>query len=286
MRYIVSDKEHGMSLVSFLHQKGQGAYSLKKIKEAIAKKACRIGDRIEIFCSYKVSCGENINFDPTSLEKVADPLQILYEDEYFVIVNKQVGSICKDPFCENASWKLVHRLDKETSGALLLAKTAKAQKEAEKLFADRAVDKLYLAICDIRCRFDEGTIQNKLSPKGTYQGQTFYESSTHGGIAITKWKLLTKGKNTSLILCSPKTGRTHQIRIHMSEMGHPILGDVQYARKGFVSPYIARRHLLHAWKLSFEHPFTHKLVSVIAPQPEDFQSALDTLFPDYILEDV
>ena len=277
MRYTVSDEEHGLSLLSFLHKKGKGAFSLKTLKEAIAKKSCRIGNRIETFSSYKLSKGEIVEFDISLAQTPSKTPEILYEDEDLVIINKKVGSVCKDPFLPDRSWKLVHRLDKETSGVLLLAKHEKAKQALEGLFAKRQVEKLYLAICDGKFFSSSGVIHNKLAPKGGYQGQTLYGSAIRGEVAITHWSLMSKAKNSSLVLCDLKTGRTHQIRVHMSEMGHPILGDIQYANKKFSCDFVARRSLLHAWKVSFIHPFSQKKISITAPLPLDFQEALTTL---------
>lgn len=277
MRYTVSDEEHGLSLLTFLHKKGEGAYSLKKLKEAISAKACRIGTRIETFSSYKLSKGEVVEFDDSLLQVSSERVEVLYQDDDFVILNKKAGSVCKDPFVKGSSWKLIHRLDKETTGALLLAKNPRAKAAAEELFAKRQIEKCYLAICDKKVSSSSGIINNKLSRKGGYQGQAFYGSSAEGEVAITHWSLMCKGRMSSLILCDLKTGRTHQIRVHMSEMGHPILGDVQYAKKDFSCSYPAKRHLLHAWKLSFIHPFSHKKVSIQAPLPKDFQEALTSL---------
>lgn len=277
MRYTVSEEEHGLSLLSFLHKKGKGAFSLKVLKEAIAKKSCRIGNRIETFSSYKLSKGEIVELDVSFAQAPSKTPEILYEDDDLVIINKKVGSICKDPFFPKTPWKLVHRLDKETSGVLLLAKHEKAKQSLEQLFAKREVQKIYLAICDGKVSSSSGVIHNKLAPKGGYHGQTLYGSAIEGEVAITHWSLMSKGKNSSLVLCDLKTGRTHQIRVHMSEMGHPILGDTQYAHKRFSCDLLTKRTLLHAWKVSFIHPYSQKKMTVTAPLPADFKEALRVL---------
>lgn len=104
-------------------------------------------------------------------------------------------------------------------------------------------------------------------------------SQEKGVAAATSWHVLKKGKQASLLQCFPETGRTHQIRVHLSGMGHPILGDHQYGKK-FTCSYQAPRCLLHANKIGFIHPFLHKEIAIGAPMPEDFKDAMVSLFGD------
>ncbi len=165
---------------------------------------------------------------------------------------------------------LVHRLDKGTSGVLLMARTLPMKKALEALFKKRESRKTYIALIKGDLRKDQGTIDNRLSKKGTFHGQTLYGSAPKGQIAITHWKILEKRKGKSLIELHPETGRTHQLRIHMAGMGHPILGDLQYGRN--VSfPEDINRLCLHAYRLSFIHPKTKKKVQVTSSLPTLFQ---------------
>lgn len=283
MRYVVSSQEHGLSLLAFL--KSKGAYSVKDLKKAIASKACKVGGRVEFFSSRKLAQGEEVEFDASFLSEENSFITILFEDTDFVIVNKSSGIVSlPEEFRKylgprSAKWSLVHRLDKDTSGVVLLAKNSKAEEAAKKLFSSRAIEKLYLAIVDGKVSSKKGIIDSYLGKKGGYQGQTLYGSVSEkeGQRAITHYHLLAQGKESSLVLCDLKTGRTHQIRVHLSELHHPILGDDQYAKKTFSCSYQPKRHLLHAWKLIFTHPFTLESIKIVAPIPADFDKALKSL---------
>jgi RluA family pseudouridine synthase len=283
MRYVVSSQEHGLSLLAFL--KSKGAYSVKDLKKAIASKACKVGGRVEFFSSRKLARGEEVEFDASFLSEEGLFVTVLFEDPDFVIVNKSSGIISSpEEFKKHLGskwikWSLVHRLDKDTSGVVLLAKNFKAEEAAKKLFSSRAIEKLYLAIVDGKLSSKQGIIDSYLGKKGGYQGQTLYGSVSEkeGQRAITHYRLLARGEESSLALCDLKTGRTHQIRVHLSELHHPILGDDQYVKKAFSCSYQPKRHLLHAWKLSFIHPFTLENIKIIAPIPADFDKALKSL---------
>lgn len=285
MKYVVTAQEHGLSLLAFLKEKSKGAYSVKSLKKAISLKTCKVGGRIESFSSRKLSQGEEVEFTFSTLDKEESSIDILFQDVDFVVVNKSFGIVCSlEEFRKilgpiSAKWTLVHRLDKDTSGLVLLAKNTAAEEAAKKLFSSRSIHKLYLAVVEGKVSSKKGVIDNFLGKKGGYQGQTLYGSvpEKEGMRAITHYRLLAQGKDSSLLLCDLKTGRTHQIRVHLSELSHPILGDSQYAKKAFSSSYQPKRHLLHAWKLSFIHPFTQKNIEVEAPIPADFEGALESL---------
>ena len=136
--------------------------------------------------------------------------------------------------------------------------------------------KIYIALIKGAFRKDQGTIDNRLSKKGTFHGQTLYGSAPKGKKAITHWKILEKSKDVSLIELRPETGCTHQLRIHMAEMGHPILGDLQYGRD--VSfPQEINRLCLHAYRLAFIHPKTEKTMEKTSPLPALFKFGEATL---------
>jgi RluA family pseudouridine synthase len=171
--------------------------------------------------------------------------------------------------------ELVHRLDKETSGVLILAKTPDIKDKMVALFKSRNIRKFYLAIVDGVMDKNEGKIDNFLGKKHEFQGQTIYGSvdEKKGMRAITFWKCLAKYKTASVVCCELFTGRTHQLRAHLSGIGHPILGDIQYGRK-FICRFKPCRNLLHAYSVAFMHPSTGKKLKIIAPIPVDFKQAL------------
>ncbi len=259
MKFEVTSLEQGMKLLPFLRKHCGDISSVKGLKRAIDTKGCRINGRLETISTRLLKKGDRIELELA--EKIEKPL-LLFEDEEICIYNKPPHLASED-----VGGKLVHRLDKETSGALIVAKTEAARKKMVDLFLKRAVKKQYLAIVDGIVLKKEGKIVSTLVEKRTPSGQIYSHSARGGKEAITHWRCLGTGEKASLILCEPITGRTHQIRVHMKEMGHPILGDMHYAKK-LVSKLPARRHLLHAWKIAFEE------IEAVAPLPEDFLEAL------------
>ncbi len=292
MNFRVSTEQHGQSLLVFLKEKCKETLSSNKIKKAIEAKACKVNGRVELFSSYQLMSGDQIEFSPsTGIDVSSQKVPILFQDEYFAVVNKCPGLVCLDEIITKAigleakNWRLVHRLDKDTSGLLLLAKGTKAEEAAKSLFAKREIKKLYLAIVDGKVKEKSGIIDNNLGKKGSYQGQTLYGEVVDKGLrSITHYRRLGQGEQSSLLLCDLKTGRTHQIRVHFSEKGHPLLGDHQYGRQLFKCSFQPVRQLLHAWNLTFIHPFTMKKIEVEAPIPQDFQKALEVLFPSLSLK--
>lgn len=217
--------------------------SLKAIKRAIEEHGCFVNGRPERFASYEVKVEDQIKFTPPKHTSI----EILYEDKHLLIVNKP-------PFCLSQDFfghKLVHRLDKETSGCLLLAKTPEIEKALVALFRERQVSKEYLALVE-----------------GVPPATGVIREPIEGLSAETGWRL--EQKAPSLIRCYPKTGRTHQIRIHLAWLGHPIWGDWRYK-----SCKPAKRVMLHAAKIGFVHPVTKQWLSIEAPLPEDFREALN-----------
>lgn len=282
MKWIVSSSEHAWTLSAFLKEKLKEGLSANGIKKAIHAKQCTVNDRIESFATYQVVEGDRIEFTPSAALTSNESLSIVFEDAYFAMIDKPAGLVCEEKIFQKAlgrPWHLVHRLDKETSGLLLVAKTEKAKEAAIALFSQRKIQKIYLALVDGKMEEKEGIIDNCLGKKGQYQGQTLYGEVKDGGLrAITHFRCLQRSKEASLLLCDLKTGRTHQIRVHFAEKGHPLLGDSQYAQRSFRCSYRAKRHLLHSSKLSFIHPFTHKKIEMEAPAPSDFEEAVRVLF--------
>ncbi len=277
-----------MGLLQFLRDNCPDAPSVKAIKRAIDGKLCTVNNRTQVFSSLTLEENDTValNSRAFDLPKKTKVLKasVLYEDKDLFIVGKPAGVVSDSKSVKSCfpdhkgNLELVHRLDKETSGVLILAKSLEAKEKMEALFKERGVSKLYLALVDGVPSKDEGTIDNYLGKKSSYQGQTIYGSveEKKGMRAITFWKCLKKGKSASVIRCEPHTGRTHQLRVHLSQMGHPILGDVQYGKK-FLCHLRPQRNLLHAYSVVFIHPSTGKKIKVVAPIPADFKQALDEL---------
>ncbi|MBB6062200.1 23S rRNA pseudouridine1911/1915/1917 synthase [Thermosipho japonicus] len=228
------------------------------------------------------------------------PLDILYEDKDIVVVNKSAGMIthptpsfisgtlvnalmyhCKD--FQGISGELrpgiVHRLDKDTSGVIVVAKNDKAHQSLSKQFKDRVTEKVYAAIVKGIVKKDYGTIEVPIGRNPVVR--TKMAAVDWGKNALTYFKVLRRFKDATLVFAYPKTGRTHQIRIHMKYIGHPLLGDELYGSGKKDEVYGATRQMLHALKLSFYHPTTEEKMTFVAPLPKDFKRVLKILSEIY-----
>ncbi|HSX13379.1 MAG TPA: RluA family pseudouridine synthase [Chlamydiales bacterium] len=262
-RYRVEKRQQ---LAHFLQEKIGG--SIKGIRRSLEQNCCKINGRIERFGSTWLQPGTVVEYFVP--QEAVTSWTILFENEDFQIVDKPVNWVCSEQNCERTFSRklfLVHRLDKDTTGAMILAKNIAVRDELMTLFSSRSIEKEYLAVVDGVISQDEGTIDNYLAKKGSFQGQTIWGSSTRGDHAITHWKVQTRGTSETLVLCQPYTGRTHQIRVHMAEMGHPLIIDRQYASH-FRSRIHANRPLLHAAKLSFM--YRSQQIDVNCSPPKDF----------------
>ena len=165
---------------------------------------------------------------------------------------------------------IVHRLDKETSGCIVAAKNDIAHRELSKQFATRAVEKIYLALAHGKVRKQTGVIEQKIGRHPVHR-QRMSVASPRGRAAKTEYRVLCSNDQASLIECKLHSGRTHQIRVHLHHLGHPVLGDKIYA------PRFAKnlpRQMLHAWKLGFRHPRIGEWKNFEAPLPDDFKGAI------------
>lgn len=285
MKWLVPKKQ---KLVHFLQEQLTPPPSGKMLRRVLDANLCRVNGCVERFGAADVDKGSIVELSP-SWQSIASPainkFETLFEDEFILIVDKPAGWVCTDDECRKAFGPkryLVHRLDKETTGALLIAKGAAERDAFMKLFAERQIQKLYVAIVDGIPAEDRGVKQTYFAKVGSFEGQTRWGSRAKGLYAETHWKVYAKGEEASVILCQPLTGRTHQIRVHLAELGHPILIDRQYAER-FRCKFFAQRPLLHAAKLRFTHPKTSELIEVSSPLPDDFQEAIESLIGECAL---
>jgi 23S rRNA pseudouridine1911/1915/1917 synthase len=242
----------------------------------------RSGDRIEL-----------VEPPPEKIENEPEPipLDILFEDEDLLVINKAAGLVVHPGaghrehtlvnallhYCPTLSGiggkerpGIVHRLDKETSGCLVVAKNDEAHRGLSRQFAARTVEKVYLALVSGKLRKSAGTIEEKIARHPVHR-QRMAAISSRGRAAKTEYRVVASGTEASLIECRLHSGRTHQIRVHLRHLGHPVLGDKLYA------PKLAKdfpRQMLHAWKLGFEHPRMRRWNKFEAPLPDDFKEAL------------
>lgn len=291
MDWVVTSDYVGEKLLHFLKIKLGSHYSTRQLKEALEQGRCRVNQKVERFGSSLLLERDSVSLTISDIEKKLrelEPERILFEDDYFLVYDKPAGiasdkngllSLFRD-YAPKVS--LIHRLDRDTTGVILLAKDADTYHRMVEAFRKYEVEKLYWALVDGCPSLAKGSLQNYMGVLKTYQGQKLWGivSKEKGLKAHTDWKILFKTKEAALIACSPKTGRTHQLRVHMSGIGHPILGDNQYA-KSFKCFYLAPRTLLHAYELAFTHPYRHEKLIIRAPLPHDFKKAITQLFPTY-----
>jgi len=241
--------------------------------------------------TYKLKDGDILRVPP--LDRAQKPLKIIesggvkleaiYEDEHYIVVNKPSGLAVHGGIGTNLglievarnlwsrSLELVHRLDKDTSGCLLLAKNRQVLRKLHELFRERTVTKHYHAILRGYCN-DKFIVNAKLQRKLSVNGERMVSVHPEGQSARTEFEVIERLRQASLVLAKPITGRTHQIRVHADSLGHPILGDIKYGRNNKAS-----RLCLHARQLMFECPITNQLISVIADYDEHMQNILTSL---------
>lgn len=282
----------GERLDLFLAARVVGA-SRKKVKRALDRGQVRIEGEIERIASRELRCGETI-VAQLEVEPLPPPAQlsILYRDTHLLAVDKPAGlpphrGSRPGPHALELATALVgaearppvllHRLDMDTSGVLLFALSDLGNRELSRQFAEREIEKTYLALVQGNppAQF---RVENYLKPKS--RGRTIAVRSG-GQKALTEFTTLRRGDGFALVEARPKTGRTHQIRAHLSEAGFPLLGDPLYAGPAIVEtdglPLSAPRHLLHASRLVFRHPAGSGEITVTAPLPEDFSPFLELL---------
>lgn len=228
-----------------------------------------------------------------TLEPEDIPLDILYEDEYLIAVNKPENMVvhpapghprgtfvnallhhCRHlPRGDSLRPGIVHRLDKDTTGVLLAAKTAEAHAKLVALFSERRIQKYYLAICVGTPR--EGMIDApiKRHPVNRKEMSVCFEK---GKEAKSVCRVLAKHEQLSLVEVQLITGRTHQIRVHLKYAGTPVLGDPVYGSASANKRYHATTQALHAHRIAFSHPITEKLLELTAPIPKIFSELVET----------
>lgn len=279
MKWIIKKSELPLKLVDFL--KFKLSLSKKAARELIENGKCSLNNRIERFANATLMPHDSVCIETT--EDPSIPLytknNILFEDPWILAYNKAPQISSEDTQFLKAiqndfpSAELVHRLDKGTTGVLLFAKTEEAKKTLEQLFRKREIEKTYLALVDGVVKKAKGEIESTLGVHHKEEGKVIWGKveGKEGLYALTLWERVEIYPCASLLKCYPKTGRTHQIRIHLSSIGHPILGDFQYG-KNFLCQECPSRVMLHASTLHFTHPFTQQKMTITSSPPLDFQT--------------
>lgn len=247
----------------------------------------RPGDRV-------VACVPQSGSEEPTAEAI--PLGIVYEDPVLIVIDKPAGMVihpapghqsgtlvnallahCPELAGDSQDRRpgIVHRLDRDTSGLILVAKNEQIRRALQRQFQARQVHKVYLALLDGYLEVAHGRIESPLGRDPRHRQRMAIVPG--GREAITEYRLLATfaGGDYSLVEAEPKTGRTHQIRVHFASIGHPVVGDTVYGRRRTSLP--VPRQFLHAQRLGFTHPLTGRPLQFEAPLPDDLAAALRLL---------
>ncbi len=288
----VDEAHHGLRLDIFLSKNLPDTPSRSFVQTLIKSQAVTVNGKV-VKSHHQVSTGDGIEVSAavapkTDIEPENIPLDIFYEDECLLIVNKPCGMTVHPAsgqytqtlvnallyHCESLSDMntdvrpgIVHRLDKETSGLILIAKNNKTHAFLAEQFEQHTIRKQYIAIVEGVVEFDEGFIDAPLGrhPRHREKRAVVYAQSKE---AQTLYRVKKRKKDKTLIALFPQTGRTHQLRVHMAHLGHPILGDEKYGKK---SSFF--RLALHAQAIGFIHPQRLKYLEVSSRTPNEFLDA-------------
>ena len=289
----VSDEETGERIDSFLS--GKTEFTRTRIQQLIKDKNITVNGKATK-SSYKIEENDEIAIEvpeaeTTEIKPENIKIDIVYEDSDIAVINKQAGLVVhpahghysgtlvnailyhiKDLSGINGEIRpgIVHRLDKDTSGLIVIAKNDKVHTALTEMFQEKKIRKTYLAILKGKLNKTEGKVVTQIGrDKNDRKKMTVIDDITKGKNAITNYKVVSQNNLFTLVKVNIETGRTHQIRVHMRHLGYPILGDSVYGRKDN-----EKRQMLHAYKLEFLHPVTGHQMEFTGEIPEDFQKAL------------
>jgi 23S rRNA pseudouridine1911/1915/1917 synthase len=293
---LVGADEDGRRLDKFLATR-LPALSRSFAQHLIAEGHVRVAGRVRE-PDFRVSAGEVVSVEvpppqPTAARGEAIPLSIVYEDDALLVVNKPAGMVVHpaaghstgtlvnavlghspDLVIGNAERPgIVHRLDRDTSGLIVIAKTDAALENLQQQFARQAVHKTYLALVHGRVQPSRGKIDAPVGRDPRDRKRMAVTAVQAARAAQTVFAVVERMADTTLLRVEPHTGRTHQIRVHLAFIGHPVVGDPVYGPHG-ANNLGLRRQFLHAWQLAFTHPVTGAALTFTAPLPLDLQQAL------------
>ena len=278
-------------------------FSRSHIQKLISQGNVKVNNN---FCTSKkatVQKGDKIIVTippPTPLAIKANnlPLDILYEDDALLIINKPAGLVVHPApghsegtlvnallaHCKSLAGiggvqrpGIVHRLDKDTTGAIMVAKTDQAYQHLQGQLQAKTARREYLGVVYGSPKMDSGTIDLPIGRHRLDRKKMAVTPMERGGkIAVTHWKVKERLGNFSMMLFRLETGRTHQIRVHSTQIGYPIVGDTIYGKGRSVGVNLTGQ-ALHAWRLELQHPVSGELIEAIAPLPEDFLTLVEVL---------
>ena len=286
--YQITENERGTTVLDFLRKKGFSRHilsSMKADKEALTRNGQRIGGREQLLAGdyFRVRLLETVDSD--GIIPVSMPLSILYEDEDILVINKpadmpvhpSIGNYTNtlangvaaylDAKGEHSPFRCINRLDRDTSGALILAKNAFSAAVLSTQMRNRQIRRTYLAVVE-GITPPNGTISAPISRVDDSVIERHVDF-LHGEPAVTHYERLETKNEHSLLEIHLETGRTHQIQVHMGYIGHPLPADYLYHPEYDCF----KRQPLHSLQLEFRHPVTDKSMCLLAPVPEDMCNA-------------
>lgn len=312
LQFDVTPREAGWRLDLFLTDQ-LPRFSRTHLRRAITAGSVRV-DGEGAKPSYRLLEGQQIEVDTIELPREGPapepiPLDVLYEDEHLIAINKPPAMVVHPA---RGHWSgtlasalayhfqslsqvggptrpgIVHRLDRDTSGILLVAKSDSVHLSLAAQFESRNVEKTYLAVVRNVPRFDEDVVDLPIGAHPSHREKmAIRENHPTSKPAVTRYRVVERWPGFALLHVFPKTGRTHQIRVHLAHAGHPVACDRLYANHASITrgqldgseseEVLLNRQALHAWKLSVTHPVTNERLSLEAPVRADIQQLIDAL---------
>lgn len=300
--YNIDTSDKGTRIDKFLSEKFEGK-SRSYIQGLIEEESILVNNK-KVKSNYKLKENDEIKVfmkEPKELEVEAEniPIDIIYEDSDVIVVNKAKGMVvhpapgnyngtlvnallyhCTDLSSINGVIRpgIVHRIDKDTTGILVIAKNDEAHNKLSDQLKEHSMKREYYALVEGRIKANSGTIDKPLARS---KKDRLKIAIVEGGKrAVTHYEVIERFKNTTLVKCVLETGRTHQIRVHMSSIGYPLVGDPVYGfKKG---KFKCEGQMLHAKTLGFIHPRTNEYVEFTSELPENFKALIENLRKDNI----
>jgi 23S rRNA pseudouridine1911/1915/1917 synthase len=299
LTWVVTAEDARMRLDRYLTARA-GLGTRSQIQRLIAAELVRVEER-PAKAGTLLRAGQTVRVErppvpAAALRPEAIDLVVLFEDDWLLAIDKPPGLVVHpapghwqgtlvhallhrlgeaSPGLDPGRLGLVHRLDKDTSGVLVVAKDAATLADLARQFRNRAVTKRYLALVRGRMASPRGVVDRPIARHPVHRKRMAVRAG--GRAARTRYEVVERFACATLVRLFPESGRTHQIRVHLAALGHPVLGDAIYGRSPAAAAGSLGRHALHAESLAFQHPATGRPVAISAPLPPDFAAALAEL---------